>query len=279
MGWAAGGGTDVLARQLASIMEKKLGKPIVVQNKPGGGGTVSFQALAASKPDGYTLAMTTNPLLLQQYIATTYVPYKSLTHLALINEDPAAVSVPANSPCRTFKDFIEMVKKNPGKVRISNAGPGSAWHAMALRFEDAVGASVSHVPYPGGNPAAVGAAGGHVEATFASPAEVSALVAGGKLRMLAVSAEKRDPKFPDVPTFKEEGIDLVGGTHRCVSAPKGLPPEVYAKLIETIQYATEQPEYKAFMENSGFGQRLIVGKDLDAYLDSLDITYAKLFKK
>lgn len=279
VGWAAGGGTDLVARQIASIAEKQLGKPIVVQNKPGGAGAVSFQFLAASKPDGYTIAMTTTPLLLQKYVSPTFVPYKDLTHIAIVNEDPAAVSVPVDSPCKNLQDFVDMVKKNPGKIRISNAGPGSAWHAMALRFEDAVGAPVTHVSYPGGNPAAVAAAGGHVEATFVSPAEVASLVAGGKLRMLAVSSETRDENFPDVPTFKEQGLDLVGGVHRAISAPKDLPPDVLAKLEAAIRYATEQPEYKNFMKTSSLGQRYLSGKELNDYLDGLDATYAKLFKK
>ena len=279
VGWAAGGGTDLVARQVAAIAEKQLGKPIVIQNNPGGAGAVSFQLLSASKPDGYTLAMTTTPLLLQKYVSTTHVPYKNLTHIAIVNEDPAAVSVPFDSPCKTLQDFVEMVKKNPGKVRIANAGPGSAWHAMALRFEAMVGVPVIHVAYQGGNPAAVAAAGGHVESTFVSPAEVAPLIAGGKVRMLAVASEQRDPNFPDVPTFKEQGLDLVGGVHRCVSAPKNLPPEILAKLVAAIKFATEQPEYKAFMKTSGLGQRFLAGKELDDYLDSLDATYAKLFQK
>lgn len=279
VGWAAGGGTDLVARQIAGIAEKRLGKPIVIQNKPGGAGAVSFQFLAAAKPDGYTLAMTTTPLLLQRYVSTTFVPYKGLTHIAIVNEDPAAVSVPADSPCKNLQDFVDMVKKNPGKIRISNAGPGSAWHAMALRFEAMVGAPVVHVSYQGGNPAAVAAAGGHVEATFVSPAEVAPLIAGGKVRMLAVASNQRDPNFPDVPTFKEQGVDLVGGVHRCISAPKNLPPEILAKLEAAIKHATEQPEYKAFMKTSGLGQRFLSGKALNDYLDNLDATYAKLFQK
>lgn len=279
VGWAAGGGTDLVGRQIASVAEKQLGKPIVVQNKPGGAGVVSFQFLAKSKPDGYTIAMTTTPLLVQKYLSPAHVPYKDLTHIAIVNEDPAALTVPADSPCKNLQDFIDMVKKNPGKIRISNAGPGSAWHVMALRFEHMVGQKVVHVSYEGGNPAAVAAAGGHVEATFVSPAEVAPLVAAGKLRILAVATENRDESIPDVKTFKEQGLDLVGGVHRAISAPKNLPKDIKDKLTAAIKVAYEDEGTKKFMKDSGLGRRFLAGPELDKYLDDLDATYAVIFKK
>jgi len=116
------------------------------------------------------------------------------------------------------------------------------------------GVQFTHVPYGGANPAAVAVAGGHVEATSVSPAEVGTLIKGGKLRLLAIASDKRDPLFNDVPTFKESGIDFVFGVWRCLVAPKNTPKEVIAKLENSVKIAVNDPKFKDFMTKNGFGQ-------------------------
>jgi len=254
VGWAAGGGTDLITRFFADLMEKDLGKPVVVVNKPGGGGLVSFNQLAAAKPDGYTLAVVTTSLILQRYSASSYVDWRELAPIALHNYDPASFTVKIDAPWKTLKDALAYAKANPGKMRISNSGPGAIWHVAAALLGNMVGAKFTHVPYGGGNPAAVAVAGGHVEATTVSPAEVATLVKGGKLRILAISSEKRDPLFPDVPTFKEAGVDFVFGTWRCLAAPKNTPKEIISKLESSVKKAVNDPKFKDFMDKNGFGQ-------------------------
>ena len=266
VGWAAGGGTDLITRVLADLMEKDLGKPVVVVNRPGGGGLVSFNQLANAKPDGYTLGNITTSVTLQKHSASSYVDWREFAFIAIYNYDPSSFTVKIDSPWKTLKEAMDYAKANPGKMRISNSGPGAIWHVAAAMLGAKVGAKFTHVPYGGGNPAAVAAAGGHVEATSVSPAEVGPLVRGGKLRILAIASEKRDPLFPDVPTFKEAGVDLVFGTLRCIAAPKNTPKEVISKLENSLKKAVNNPKFKDFMDKNGFGQAFLGPAEVEAVM-------------
>jgi tripartite-type tricarboxylate transporter receptor subunit TctC len=252
--WAAGGGTDLVTRFLSDLMEKDLGKPVVVVNKPGGGGLVGFNQIAAAKPDGYTVGINTNSQILQKYSASSYLDWRAFSPIALHNYDPAAFTVKIDAPWKTIEEALAFAKANPMKMRISNSGPGAIWHVAAALLGSKVGVQFTHVPYGGANPAAVALAGGHVEATTASPAEVGMLVKGGKLRILAIASDKRDPLFPDVPTFKERGIDVVFGVWRCLVAPKNTPKEIIARLEKSANKAVHDPRFIEFMTKNGFGQ-------------------------
>jgi len=252
--WTAGGGTDLIARFMGDLMEKDLGKPVVVVNKPGGGGLVGFNQIAAAKADGYTVGVTTNSQILQKYSASSYLDWRVFAPIGLFNYDPAGFTVNADSPWKTLKDALDYARANPGKLRISNSGPGAIWHVAAALLGTKTGVQFTHVPYGGANPAAVAVAGGHVEATTASPAEVGTLVKGGKLRILAIASQKRDSLFPDVPTFKECGVDFVFGVWRCLVAPKNTPKDIVAKLENSVRRAVNDPKFKDFMTKNGFGQ-------------------------
>ena len=252
--WAAGGGTDLITRFLADLMQKNLGKPVVVVNKPGGGGLVGFKQLAAAKPDGYTLGITTNSLVLHKYSSSSYLDWRELAPIALHNNDPAGFTVNVDSPWKTIKEALDYARANPMKVRVGNSGPGAIWHVAAAMLGSKTGVQFTHVPYGGAAPAAVALAGGHIEATSVSPAEVGTLIKGGKLRLLAIASEKRDPLFSDVPTFKESGIDFVMGVWRCMEAPKDTPKEIIAKLENSVKTAVNDPKFKDFMTKNGFGQ-------------------------
>lgn len=276
--WAAGGGTDLVARQIAALMEKETGKTVVVINKPGGGGLIGFQTLAAAKPDGYTLGLTTNSMLLQKYASVNFLDYKALNHFIMVNEDPAALTVPANAPWKSVGEFVAAAKEKPGTLRVSNSGPGAIWHASAMMFEKVAGIKIVHVPYDGANPAGVAAAGGHVEATFVSPGEVSSLVAAGKLRTIAITGDQRLANFPNLPTFKEEGVDLVTGVWRAIAAPAKTPPAVIAKLEEIIKKCIETQQYQDFLKNANLGYRYMDSKAMAGYLAKQDADYAVIFK-
>ena len=139
-------------------------------------------------------------------------------------------------------------------MRISNSGPGAIWHVAAALLGSKTGLQFTHVPYWGANPAAVAVAGGHVEATTASPAEVGTLVKGGKLRILAIASDKREALFPEVPTFKECGIDFVFGVWRCLVAPKNTPKDIVARLENSVRKVVNDPKFRDFMTKNGFGQ-------------------------
>ncbi|HSR11323.1 MAG TPA: tripartite tricarboxylate transporter substrate binding protein [Thermodesulfobacteriota bacterium] len=252
--WAAGGGTDLIARFLGDLMEKNLGKPVVVVNKPGGGGLVGFNQIAAAKPDGYTIGVNTNSQILQRWSASSYLDWRELAPIALHNNDPAGFTVKADAPWKNIKEALDYAKANPLKVRVGNSGPGAIWHVAAAMLGSKAGVQFTHVPYGGANPAAVAVAGGHIEATSVSPAEVGTLIRGGKLRLLAIASDKRDPLFPDVPTFKESGIDFSFGVWRCLVAPKNTPKEIIARLETAVKAAVNDPKFKEFMTKNGFGQ-------------------------
>jgi tripartite-type tricarboxylate transporter receptor subunit TctC len=252
--WAAGGGTDLVARFLGDLMEKDLGKPVVVVNKPGGGGLVGFNQIAAAKPDGYTVGINTNSQILQKYSASSYLDWRVFSPIALHNYDPAAFTVKIDAPWKTIEEALAFAKANPMKMRVANSGPGAIWHVAAALLGSKVGVQFTHVPYAGGNPAAIAVAGGHVEATSASPAEAGTLVKGGKLRILAIASTKRDPLYPDVPTFKERGIDFVFGVWRCLVAPKDTPKEIITRLEKAANKAAHDPRFVEFMTKNGFGQ-------------------------
>ncbi len=252
--WAAGGGTDLIARFMGDLMEKDLGKPVVVVNKPGGGGLVGFNTIAAAKPDGYTVGVNTNSQILQKYSASSYCDWRSFAAIGLFNYDPAGFTVNVSAPWKNMKEALDFAKANPGKIRIGNSGPGAIWHVAAALLASKTGVQFTHVPYGGANPAAVAVAGGHVEATSCSPAEVGTLVRGGKLRILAIAADKREALFPDVPTFKESGIDFSFGVWRCLVAPKNTPKEALSRLESAVRKAVNDPKFKDFMTKNGFGQ-------------------------
>jgi tripartite-type tricarboxylate transporter receptor subunit TctC len=252
--WAAGGGGDITTRAMADLMEKDLGKPVLVVNKLGGGGLVGFKEIASAKPDGYTIGMTSPSQILQKFSASSYLDWRELAPVAIQSEDPAAFTVNMDAPWKTVKEALDFAKANPLKMRIANSGPGAIWHVAAALLGSKFGIQFTHVPYSGGSTIAAALAGGHVEATTATPGEMATLVKGGKLRILAIASEKRNPIFPEVPTFRESGIDFVFGTWRCVVAPKNTPKEIIDRLERSVRKAVHDPKWNDFMMKAAFGQ-------------------------
>jgi tripartite-type tricarboxylate transporter receptor subunit TctC len=260
-------------------MEKELGKPVVIINRDGGGGIVGAEEVSKAKPDGYTLGLITNSLILQKYASEAHVDYKLFAPISIINEDAATITVNGKAPWKSAAEFIEAAKKEPEKIRISNSGPGAIWHVAALKLGRDTGTKFLHVPFKGGNPAAVAVAGNHVEATTASAAEVMSLVQDGSLKILGIASEKRQPLFPDVPTLKEQGINTTIGVWRGLVAPAGTPPEIIELLNKSVEKAVNSTQYKDFMSKGGYGILHIPAKEFGAYMDKDDATYAELFKE
>lgn len=251
--WAAGGGTDLIFRKLADIMSNDLGKPIVIMNVEGGGGQVGFQQIAAAEADGYTLGAVTNSMLIQKISQGAKLGAQDFSVVSMINYDPAAITVNADSPYSTIKEFIDAAKADAGKLRIGNSGAKGVWHIAAMLMEKESGVQLTHVPYEGANPAAVAVAGGHIEGVTVSPGEVKGLVEGGKLKMLAVMSAERVASFPEVPTLKESGYDLQFGVWRALVAPKGVPADLVKKLEESVNKAVESEDFQKFMNDNQFG--------------------------
>ncbi|MFA9438807.1 Bug family tripartite tricarboxylate transporter substrate binding protein [Uliginosibacterium sp. sgz301328] len=242
--YAAGGGTDLVARAYADAINKHLPKSVGVVNKPGGSGALGLTEVARARPDGYKIAMgvvemTTLPSLgMGRFSIDDFAP------IARLNAEPSAITVQADAPWKTYEEFMAYAKANPGKVRIGNSGTGAIWHLAAAALEQKTGVKFNHVPFDGAAPAVAALLGGHIEAVAVSPAEVVAQVQAGKLKSLVVMGDARAKGFEQVPTLKEKGVDLSIGTWRGIVAPKGTPKEVLEVLKTATKKATDEQGFR-----------------------------------
>ncbi len=244
--WSAGGGTDTLLRALSKEAEKFLGQTINVVNQTGGGGAIGHNAIRAARPDGYTVGMVTfelNSLPPQGLVPFTW---KDFDPLMRVNSDPAALTVRADAPYSTVRGFMDYAKSKPGEITIGNSGPGSVWHIAAGLAAEKTSVSVKHVPFDGAQPAVTALVGGHIKAVAVSVAEVRGQVQAGNLKILGVMSSERDKIFPDVPTFKEQGVDVQFYTWRGLAMPKGVPANVKAKIADAYKKAFDSKDFKDF---------------------------------
>lgn len=266
--WAAGGGTDTIARGLAKQTEKFLGQTITVNNVTGGGGAAGHGAGLSAKNDGYTVTVITFELLSLPPQKLVPFTYKDFDLLMRLNADPAALTVKADSPFKTVKDFVEYAKANPGKINVGNAGPASVWHIAAGLLEEKAGIKLNHVPFNGAAPAVTDLVGGHIQAVTVSSAEVRSQVNAGQLRMLAVMSDNRNPHFPEVPTFKEAGYDIIFGTWRGLAVPKDTPENVKNVLKESFKKGFDSPEFQDFAKNAGLGLAYAPAEQFKTFLET-----------
>jgi tripartite-type tricarboxylate transporter receptor subunit TctC len=255
--WGAGGGTDGTARIVAALLEKELGQPVNVVNRTGGSGVVGHQAIASAAPDGYTIGMITVEISMMHWAGLTALTPKDFTPIALMNIDPAGVTVRADSSYKNLDDLIKAIKANPGKFKASGTGQGGIWHlglAGMLRELKIDPASVGWVPSNGAAPAMTDLAAGGIEFVTCSLPESRALIDAGKARPLAIMATQPAALYPNVPTLKSAaGIDWTIGAWRGVAAPKGVSADVKERLGAAMKKIYEGSEYKEFMTQRGFG--------------------------
>lgn len=251
--YAAGGGTDTLARSFADLAKEDIGESIAVVNREGGGGAVGMQNGATSKADGYTVSMVTVELLTLPHSGLAQFTHEDFQPVALLNEDSAAITVKADAPWNTIEEFIEASKE--GKLKVGNSGTGAIWHLAAAAFEKETDTKLNHIPFEGAAPAVTALLGGHIDAVSVSPAEVISQVEAGELKVLAVMADEKVEALPEVPTLKEKGIDLSIGTWRGLAVPKDTPADVVSKLEKSFGETVQSEEFKASLDNLNLGYR------------------------
>lgn len=257
---SAGGGTDALTRLYAEVAKKYMPQqPFVVNNKPGASGVIGMSDVLASRPDGYKLCMVIAEVTTLPNLGLAKFDYTKFEPIARLNADPAAITVRADAPWNTLEEFLAAAKKQPGEIKLGNAGNGSVYHLSAIGLEDRAGVRFNHVPYSGAAPAVVALLGGHIDALDVSPAEVGQHVLGGKLKMLGIMADERIPAFGSVPTFKERKLDLALGTWRGLAAPKGTPKAVIDLQREVARKTSADTAFKEGLAKLNLGQ---------AYLDA-----------
>ncbi|MXI86100.1 tripartite tricarboxylate transporter substrate binding protein [Sphaerochaeta halotolerans] len=250
--WSVGGMTDVLTRPVASHLEKQFGVPFVVENKPGGGGVVGSLEIEQSPNDGYVIGTTSMSTVSAKYVSPVYPDIHNVELISQVITIPATVTVNADSPFMTLQDLIDYAKANPGKLKNSNSGTGASAHIYASYFEAMAGIKVNHIPYPAYAEAVTALLGGHVDMTNIPLPDLSAHVDSGALRLLAIASEERHPSYPDVPTLKELGIDVVMGNYSGFVAPKGTDPEKVRILDEAIEKAMQDETIRKFLIDAGY---------------------------
>lgn len=265
--WAAGGGTDVLLRALSKEAEKHMGQTINVVNQTGGAGAIGHNAIRTARPDGYTIGMITfelNSLPPQGLVPFTW---KDFDPLMRINTDAAALTVQKEASYNTVRGFMDYAKSHPGEITIGNSAPGSVWHIAAGLAAEKTGVQVKHIPFNGAQPAVTALVGGHIKAVAVSVAEVRGQVQAGNLKILGVMSSDRDKLFPDVPTFKEQGVDVKFYTWRGLALPKGVPANVKAKITEAFKKAFDSPEFQDFSAKAGLTLDYQNSADFAKFLD------------
>jgi tripartite-type tricarboxylate transporter receptor subunit TctC len=268
--WGAGGGTDAVARIIAALLEKDLGQPVNVVNRTGGNGVVGHSAIATAAPDGYTLGMITVEISMMHWAGLTQLNPSDFTGLGLMNIDPAAVTVRADSPYKTLDDLVKAIKANPGKFKASGTGQGGIWHlALAGMLKDLKvdPAAAPWVPSNGAAPAMNDLAAGGIEFVTCSLPESRALIDAGKARPLAIMSPSPSALYPQVPTLKAAaGSDWAIGAWRGIAGPKGLPPDVQAKLGAALKKIYDSKDYQTFMAGRGLGMIYADGKGFDQFM-------------
>jgi tripartite-type tricarboxylate transporter receptor subunit TctC len=273
-----GGQSDVEARRQQSHLSRILGQQVIIDYKVGGGGALGWRELVKSKPDGYLFAGFNIPHVILQPLQQD-VGYKTeqLVPVALFQKTPVGLAVPLNSPFMTLKDFIDEAKKEPGKLTVGGSSFFSGPHFAMMLLDKLAGIQLSYVPFTGSAPQITALLGGHTDAGMTFSNDLVRFK--DKIKILALATDKRMNEFPDVPTFKELGFNLVEAVDRGVIVPPNTPKDVIKKLEAAFLEIANNPEIQAEMTKQGFMPVAMGADESKAYLDKLTAHYKSLFKE
>jgi tripartite-type tricarboxylate transporter receptor subunit TctC len=265
VGFAAGGGTDVMARTTAPYLEKYLGSgaSVVIKNMPGASGQIGITEVAKADPDGYTLGTFNLPGMMARTVdRKAQYDLNSFTYLANVVDDPNVIVTAKDSGIDSMAKLIAAAKKDAGAMSVGMSSMGGDDHFALIKLQQLTDTQFNIVPYKGSAPARTAVMGGHVNFGIFNISEVATFE--GELNVLGIAQEKRSSFAPNVPTFKEQGISLINGSMRGIVAPKGLPPEVERKLIAAFEKAAQDPEFLAAMKATANPVDMHTGKSFKA---------------
>ncbi len=252
--FAAGGAADIVARLVADHMSAAFNQQFFVETRAGASGTIAVRSVVDAPPDGYNLVVTTSTLLVLLPASNPklgYDPVKSLTNIGYIAGTPIVLSVNGKSEVKTLKDFVARAKANPKPLAYSSSGLGSSGHLVAEVFAKQAGIRIDHVPYKGGSQGLTDLIGGHIDFASQTLPSTAAYMRGGALTPIALSARERVADFPDVPTLRELGYDVVSTTWYSLSGPAGLPDDIVHKLNHELVRGMATPQSQARLRQNG----------------------------
>ena len=238
----AGSSADVTARVLAEGMSRQLGTQIVVVNRPGGGGAIGYKYAAQQAPDGHHLVWNSNSISTTYHTGMLPFDYKSFVPVARVQVETPLLFVRGEAPWKSLRDILQQARANPGKLTVGNSGVGSHTHLSSVWLFRAAGYQVTDVPF-GAAQVVPSLLGGHVDAVVQLPGALAGLVKAGSARALVALSVARDPFFPEVPTAREQGMNVAAELWRGVAAPRGTPPRIVARLEDAIRKTVASPEF------------------------------------
>ena len=267
-----GGESDITARHQQSFFKKLYGQDLIISYKPGGGGAVGWSQLNKMKGDGYNIIGINLPhIIIKPQQKDVGFKTEDITGVFMFHYTPDAIVVNADSEFKTVADMIDYAKQNPGKLTFSGSGKGTANHLAQLRFDKMAGIKTTYVAFKGTGKAVAALLGNQVKGEWGYTS-VGAKQED-KVRMLAVAMEERHPRFPDVPTFKELGFDLVSGAYRGIAVPKSTPEPVRQQLSKMIGEINADPEFRSRMENDGMALLDVDYAGYPAFIKKMEAIY------
>jgi tripartite-type tricarboxylate transporter receptor subunit TctC len=271
----AGGESDVTARLQEASFKKITGKSFVIQYMVGAGGATAWSQLNGLPADGHTIMGINLPhLFLQPMEGRVGYKTEDISVLNVFQLTPHALIVPADSPIKSIEDYLAEAKAAPGAITVAGTGSNSANQVAQRSFDTAAGITTTYIPFTGTAATTAALLGNQVRAQWGFT--TVAAEQGEKVRMLAVAMEKRHPLFPDVPTFKEKGIDLSGGAHRGIAVPKDTPEDVRKQVSDIFSEINKHPDFRKRMEDSGYVLVDIGYQDMQGFMKGLGSEYAEV---
>jgi len=273
----AGTSADVTARVLAEGMSRQLKSNIVVVNRPGAGGAIGYKHMAAQAPDGYHIVWNSNSISTSYHSGMLAFDYKEFDLVAQVQVETPLLVVKADAPWKDLREFVAAAKANPGKFTVGNSGAGSHTHMTSISLFRATGAEVVDVPF-GAAQVIPSLLGGHVHAVVQLPGALVSHVKAGNLRVLAALSAKRDLSFPEIPTAREQGINIGAELWRGIAVPRGTPKRIVARLEDAVRKTVASPEFVKACERLAVNPAFLPAAEFGKVVAKEDVEIAQMMQ-